>query len=124
MKATLQLSKSCKFNKRTTFIAVAQLNFMRNAELNKIKNLKSDSLREIALYLVEMGYQITFFGQAWSNEHADWVYFNSKLDLEGLKGKFKLSDNIIIHENLDPKSGTERGFIDKITGEGLMGKLH
>jgi hypothetical protein len=31
-------------------------------------------------------------------------------------------DNIVLHENLDP-SGTEKGFIDKRTGEGLMGKL-
>lgn len=96
---------------------------MKDTALHKIELIKSDSLREIATYLLDSGIQITFFGQAWSNESADWIYFDSKLDLKGLRKKYKLDDNVIIHENLDPKSGTERGFIDKSTGEGLMGKL-
>ena len=96
---------------------------MKDNTLHKIDNIKSDSLREIAEYLIENGNQITFFGQAWSNASADWIYFDTKLNLKRLKRKFKLKDNIVIHENLDPKSGTEKGFIDKLTGEGLMGKL-
>ena len=96
---------------------------MKNTELNKIKNLKSDSLREIAEYLIEAEFRITYFGQAWTNASADWIYFDTVLDFNNLKEKFKLKDHIIVHENLDPKSGTERGFIDEKTGEGLMGKL-
>ena len=96
---------------------------MRDTEPHNIKRIKSDSLREIAEYLIENGIQITFFGQAWSNTSADWIYFDTKLNINRLKRKFKLKDNIVIHENLDPKSGTEKGFIDKLTGEGLMGKL-
>jgi hypothetical protein len=38
-----------------------------------------------------------------------------------IKKNFKLKDNIVAHENLDPKSGTEKGFIDKLTGEGPHG---
>jgi len=30
-------------------------------------------------------------------------------------------ENIIDHQNLDNKSGLESGFIDKNTGEGIMG---
>lgn len=96
---------------------------MKDAELNKIKGLKSDSLRELAEYLLKNKNRITFFGQAWSNENADWIYFDTQLNLDRLKKKFNLKDNIVVHENLDPKSGTERGFIDKLTGEGLMGRL-
>jgi hypothetical protein len=51
------------------------------------------------------------------------IYFDTILDFDRLRKKFKLMDNIVLHENLDPKSGTEKGFIDKRTGEGLMGKL-
>jgi hypothetical protein len=38
---------------------------------------------------------------------ADWIYFDTILDFDRLK-KFKLMDNIVLHENLDPKSGTEK----------------
>ena len=96
---------------------------MRDTSRHNIELIKSDSLREIAEYLIENGIQITFFGHAWSNESADWIYFDTKLNLKRLKRKFKLKDNIVIHENLDPKSGTEIGLIDQFTGEGLMGKL-
>lgn len=96
---------------------------MRDTSRHNIELIKSDSLREIAEYLIENGIQITFFGLAWSNESADWIYFDTKLNLKSLKRKFKLKDNIVIHENFDPKSGTERGLIDQFTGEGLMGKL-
>jgi hypothetical protein len=96
---------------------------MRDTELHKIEQLKSDSLREIAKYLIKNGNRISFFGQAWSNTSADWIYFDTILDFDRLRKNFKLMDNIVLHENLDPKSGTEKGFIDKRTGEGLMGKL-
>jgi hypothetical protein len=45
------------------------------------------------------------------------------LDVEKLWEKYQLGAHIVIHENLDPKSGTEKGFIDEQTGEGLMGKI-
>jgi hypothetical protein len=96
---------------------------MKNSELHKIKQIKSDSLRKIAEHLVENGYKITFFGQAWTKTSADWIYFDVILDLDRLRKDFKLNDNVVVHENHDTKSGTEKGFIDKITGEGLMGIL-
>jgi alpha-N-acetylglucosamine transferase len=92
---------------------------MKDTELHKIEQLKSDSLREIK-YLIKNG---NFnFGRGQSTS-ADWIYFDTILDFDRLRKKFKLMDNIVLHENLDPKSGTEKGFIDKRTGEGLMGKL-
>lgn len=96
---------------------------MKYKELHILEQIKSDSLREITKHLIDNGNIVTFYGQAWSNTTANWIYFDLKLDLKRLKQKFTINDNIIIHENLDPKSGTERGFIDNKTGEGLMGKI-
>jgi len=97
---------------------------MNSKEEKIIKSIKSDSIRLMAIHLIKSGVRITFYGQAWSKDPSDWIYFDTILDIDNLKKGFKLSKHIIIHENLDPKSGTEKGFIDTKTGEGLMGKLH
>ena len=91
--------------------------------MHKIELIQSNQLQEVARYLVSENIPITFFGQAWSKPSAQWIYFDTSLDLEKLREKFKLDENIVKHENLDARSGTERGFIDKTTGEGLMGLL-
>jgi hypothetical protein len=67
----------------------------------QIEQLKSDSLREIAKYLIKNGNRISFFGQAWSNTSADWIYFDTILDFDRLRKNFKLMDNIVLHENLE-----------------------
>lgn len=90
---------------------------------DKTNLLKSDSLRNIAKSLTNKGIEITYFGRAWTGQHADWIYFDTVLDVEKLKNLYQLDAHILIHENLDPKSGTEKGFIDEQTGEGLMGKI-
>jgi hypothetical protein len=36
------------------------------------------------------------------------IYFDTILDFDRLRKNFKLMDNIVLHENLDPKSGTEK----------------
>lgn len=96
---------------------------MNTSPLQTIRQIKSYSLRKIAEQLVMNRFGITFYGQAWTNTTADWIYFDTVLDIDSLKKEFNLGDNFIVHENLDPKSGTERGVIDINTGEGLMGKL-
>lgn len=91
---------------------------------HKIKEIQSDPIREMAYYLAdEKRIAITFFGLAWSNATARWIYFDTVLDVEELQSQFELDENMEVHENLDPKSGLERGFVDQTTGEGLMGKL-
>ncbi len=86
-------------------------------------SIKSDELRKIAKYLIKTNKKITFYGKAWENTKADWVYFDTVFDIGKIKAKLSLSENIIVHENLDVKSGSERGFLDTKTGEGVMGKL-
>lgn len=96
---------------------------MKTSDIKKINQLKSDAIREMARYLLENGHNITLFAQTWTGATAEFMYFDTKIDLEAFRIKFNLPETIIIHENLDPKSGTESGFIDQTTGEGLMGYL-
>lgn len=90
---------------------------------DKTNLIRSSALRQIAKGLQKSGIEISYFGRAWTEQHADWIYFDTVLDVEKLRNKYQLGANIISHENLDPKSGTEKGFIDEQTGEGLMGKI-
>ncbi len=89
----------------------------------KIRQLESEKIRAMADFFYSQRIPVTYFGKAWSGCTNNWIYFDTILDLEGLKKDFQLDANFEIHENLDPKSGMERGFIDKRTGEGVMGKV-
>lgn len=83
----------------------------------------SYELKKLAKALIKENVKITFYGKAWSKVEANWIYFDTVLDIERIKSEFNFSENIVIHTNTDPKSGTESGFVDKTTGEGLMGRL-
>ncbi len=96
---------------------------MKDRYSENIKDIQSDKIRSISEYLYEQNTPITYFGKAWEKCSNNWIYFDTVLDLEKLRKLFELNEHIIIHENTDPKSGTEKGFIDNITGEGLMGKI-
>lgn len=78
----------------------------------------------MAEYFYRQRIPITYFGKAWSGCINNWIYFDTVLDIEALKELFDLDSNFEVHENLDPKSGVERGFVDKTTGEGIMGKMN
>jgi len=91
--------------------------------MDKINLIQSKELRKLAKHLKKEKCKITFFGKAWSKQTADWIYFDTVLNVEKLKKKFDFGDHIQIHKNTDPRSGKELGFIDSKTGEGLMGRL-
>ena len=88
-----------------------------------IRSIESEGIRSIAEHLYFKRIPVTYFGKAWGKATNNWVYFDTVLDLEGLRSKFDLGPHIVEHENFDPKSGTERGFIDLGTGEAVMGKV-
>jgi hypothetical protein len=90
---------------------------------DKTNLIKSDSLRQIAKNYKKRGIKIDYFGHAWTKQMANWIYFDTVLNVEKLRKEYQLGAHIVIHENLDPKSGMEKGFIDEQTGEGLMGKV-
>ena len=116
---TLDSHDSCTF----TNPYQDKINYMNAKYLKGLQQFESKEIRELASYLVNQGHTITFFGKAWSKQVGNWVYFDTVLDLESLRNHFQLASHITVHQNLDPKSGTEKGFIDQNTGEGVMGKL-
>lgn len=91
--------------------------------MDKLTEIKSDKIRQITEYLLDKRHKITFSGQAWSNATGTWIYFDTKLNIPELQEMFDLKDDFEIHENLDQRSGTERGIVDKTTGEAIMGYL-
>lgn len=91
--------------------------------MKEINSLQSEELRKLAQFLSEKRIPITYFGKAWGNAKGNWVYFNTYLDLDELRQQFAFGEHIKEHQNLDPRSGTESGFIDENTGEGIMGRL-
>ena len=86
-------------------------------------SIRSAELRSLAKKLIKENTQITFYGKAWSENTADWIYFDKVFDLKKIRNKFTFGKNIIEHQNLDNKSGLEIGFIDTNTNEGIMGKV-
>lgn len=86
-------------------------------------SIRSDELRVLAKKLIKQNIPITFYGKAWSENDSDWIYFDKVFDLKKMRENFSFSENIIEHQNIDNKSGLEIGFIDKITKEGIMGKV-
>jgi len=86
-------------------------------------SIRSNELRKIAKKLIQENTKITFYGKVWAENESDWIYFDKVLDLKKMREVFSFGKNIIVHQNLDDKSGLESGFIDKDTNEGLMGKV-
>ena len=91
---------------------------------NPVNSVISPDLKRLANYLIKKKTEITYWGKAWSESQSDWIYFDKVLDLEKLRTKLNFGENIIDHQNLDNRSGLEKGFIDKKTGEGVMGKVN
>lgn len=99
------------------------INFESNFR-NLSKKIKSVELKNLFKYLIENNFNTEFVGKAWGNCNADWYYFDCVLNIEKIKSKLFFSQNIVLHENLDNKSGLERGFIDKTTDEAILGKIN
>lgn len=73
--------------------------------------------------LIDRGFKETSRGQAWTRNCREWVYFDCVLDIDAVQGTFALPDCVRMHENLDCKSGTERGLECTICHDAVMGRL-
>ncbi len=82
-----------------------------------------EHLRSLENALIERGYTVTSRGQAWSDNCREWVYFDCVLDIEAVRKRFSLPYCVRMHENLDCKSGTERGFECIKCRDAVMGKF-
>lgn len=73
--------------------------------------------------LLKRGLKPSFRGQAWTRNCREWVYFDVVLDIAAIQGRFALPDCVRVHENLDCKSGTERGFECASCHDAVMGRI-
>ena len=64
----------------------------------------------------------TFRGQAWSDNCREWVYFDVVLDVASLRRRFEFGPSVCVHENADPRSGTERGFVCTSCHDAVVGR--
>ncbi|GAB4566421.1 MAG: hypothetical protein Tsb0020_18090 [Haliangiales bacterium] len=62
-------------------------------------------------------------GPLWGKRCREWVYFDVVLDIAAARARFGLAPCVAVHENLDPRSGTERGFVCKTCNDAVMGRL-
>ncbi len=73
--------------------------------------------------LVESGATETSRGMPWSRNCREWVYFDVRLDIKTLSVRFDLRAPVNIHENTDPRSGIERGFVCSECNDAVMGRV-
>lgn len=60
-------------------------------------------------------------GAVWSLNCREWVYFDIVLDLEALTQRFNFAPCVQVHENLDARSGLERGLVCTQCHDAIMG---
>lgn len=80
-----------------------------------------EHLRPLEQALLHSGARERFRGQAWSENCREWVYIEVRLDLAALRRRFALPACVQEHENGDPRSGLERGFVCQQCHDGVMG---
>ncbi len=69
------------------------------------------------------GVKETYRGAAWTDNCREWVYFNVVFDIDSVSSRMNFPSCVRVHENLDPKSGTERGFYCTTCHDAVMGLL-
>lgn len=80
-------------------------------------------LSELETELIEAGFAETFRGQAWSDNCREWVYFDVVLDVGALSERLVFGPTVKVHENSDPRSGLEIGFVCGQCHDGIMGRV-
>lgn len=80
-----------------------------------------EHLRPVGEHLRSTGASVNSAGQPWSQNCRYWVYFNVVLDVDDLRRRFALPAEVAVHENADPKSGTERGLVCEMHHDAVMG---
>ncbi len=80
-----------------------------------------EHLRELEKALLAAGVRETARGPVWTKNCREWVYFDIVLDIAALQDRFAFAPCVRMHENLDAKSGTERGFECTACHDGVMG---
>jgi hypothetical protein len=82
-----------------------------------------DHLASLEKAVIASGAKETFRGQAWSENCREWVYFDLVFDIASVRSRFDFGPEIVTHENLDPRSGLERGFVCTLCNDAVMGPI-
>lgn len=80
-----------------------------------------EHLRVLEQSLLDAGVRETFRGAAWSDNCREWVYFDVVLDTGAIAAH--LPECVRVHENTDPRSGLERGFVCGHCLDAIMGRI-
>jgi len=80
-------------------------------------------LQALEKELKEAGFVETYRGSPWTENCREWVFFDVVLDTAALAVRFSLPTCVKVHENLDARSGTERGFVCTECHDAVMGVL-
>ncbi|MBN1512618.1 MAG: hypothetical protein JXB13_11445 [Phycisphaerae bacterium] len=81
-----------------------------------------EHLRAVEQAILEQGMHETFRGPAWSQNCREWVYFDCYLDLEAVRGRFKLADCVRDHSHRGTHDGQERGLVCQRCQDAIMGR--
>jgi hypothetical protein len=63
----------------------------------------------------------TYRGTPWSQNCREWVTFAVRLDTDALSRRFGLPACVVVHENKDPHSGLEKGFVCEQCHDAVIG---
>jgi len=80
-------------------------------------------LRPVAEFLRQQGMRITSFGQAWSRNCRNWVYFDGVIDVDSLRRSLSLGECVSIHRHRGTHDGSEQGFVCGLCNDGVMGRI-
>ncbi|WP_372592551.1 hypothetical protein [Guyparkeria sp.] len=80
-------------------------------------------LHELETEVIAAGIKETYRGAPWSMNCREWVYFDVVFDVASIASRMNFPPCVKVHENLDPKSGTERGFVCTECHDAVMGLL-
>jgi len=82
-----------------------------------------EHLAKLEQALLRAGVKEISRGQPWSGNCRQWVYFDVQFAMAAVRKEFVLCVCVIDEENLDPRSGTERGFVCEQCHDAVMGRL-
>ncbi|MBM4037140.1 MAG: hypothetical protein FJ290_01385 [Planctomycetes bacterium] len=80
-----------------------------------------EHLRQLESELAAAGIDVTYRGQAWTDNCREFVYYDCVLDRESIRKRLKLADCVKDSEYLGTHMGEEYGFYCELCKDGVMG---
>jgi len=80
-------------------------------------------LKALEEEIISTGIKETYRGSPWTNNCREWVYFDIVFDTDAIASRLDFDPCVRVHENLDERSGTERGFECSECHDAVMGLL-